>query len=519
MLQESLLQRADDPVSEVLRAALSARPNDLAVVDGDQHWTWQQLGERVAGAAALLRQSGVRADRPVLVVARNGVVHVVALFACRQLGAVYVPVNWRLAEPELADLAQDAQCAAILVDEEFAGAAGRIGPSVGDGAAVLTTTAILDAPAPGGAPDGEPVERPVSADARLVQMYTSGTTGRIKGAMYSAGNLRVVTERHAAAWNIGPDDVSLACMPLFHIGGLAWVLASLSIGAPVVLAREFNPVDILDSCEREHITTTLFVPAMVSALLDVIEQTGRRPALRRITCSGAPMPPALITRAQSVLDVDLYQVYGLTEATGALTQLDPPDHRGDQILSVGRPYPWIELKVVDPATGDELPPGVDGEVWTRSEQVFLGYRGLPEETSAALTEDGWLRTGDIGVVDADGLLYLRDRRKDMVISGGENVYPAEVEKVLAAYEPVLEVAVIGVPSQRWGETVKAIVVPRPGRVIDPADLIAFTRTRLAAFKCPTSVDVVDVLPRTASGKIRKDILREPFWAGRSRNIG
>jgi long-chain acyl-CoA synthetase len=217
------------------------------------------------------------------------------------------------------------------------------------------------------------------------------------------------------------------------------------------------------------------------------------------------------------------QIYGLTEATGAFAQLSADEHdphgpRADLLRSSGRPYPWVAVRTVDPETGHDTTPGAVGEIWTRSTQNLLGYWRQPRQTARALTPDGWLRTGDLARIDADGYLFLVDRVKDMVISGAENVYPAEVEAVLATHPGISEVAVIGVPDDQWGETVKAVVVAEPGVAIDPIEVIDFARQRLARFKCPTSVDVVMTLPRTATGKIRKPELREHYWAGQERGI-
>jgi long-chain acyl-CoA synthetase len=245
--------------------------------------------------------------------------------------------------------------------------------------------------------------------------------------------------------------------------------------------------------------------------------------LRRVFYSGAPISPIALTKTMAALRCDFVQIYGLTEATGAFAQLpahehDPAGPLAHLLLSAGRPYPWVEVRVVSTATEGDVPAGEIGEIWTRSEQNLVGYWNDPEQTARALTPDGWLRTGDLGRVDEAGRIFLVDRAKDLVISGGENVYPVEVENVLAAHPLLTEVAVIGVPHERWGETVKAIVVARAGAELDQDDVIGFVRQRLASFKCPTSVDFVATLPRTATGKVLKHLLREPYWHGYDRRI-
>jgi acyl-CoA synthetase (AMP-forming)/AMP-acid ligase II len=265
------------------------------------------------------------------------------------------------------------------------------------------------------------------------------------------------------------------------------------------------------------------VPAMLSALCSVADVAARKLSLRRVFYSGAPISPIALTKAMAALHCDFVQIYGLTEATGAFAQLpahehDPTGPLAHLLLSAGRPYPWVEVRVVSTATGGDVAAGEIGEIWTRSEQNLVGYWNDPEQTARALTPDGWLRTGDLGRVDEAGRIFLVDRAKDLVISGGENVYPLEVENVLAAHPLLAEVAVIGVPHERWGETVKAIVVARAGAKLDQNDVIGFARQRLAGFKCPTSVDFVATLPRTATGKVLKHVLREPHWHGYDRRI-
>ena len=241
-------------------------------------------------------------------------------------------------------------------------------------------------------------------------------------------------------------------------------------------------------------------------------------ALRSIAYGASPITTPVLKSALRTFGCSLYGIYGLTESTGGVIQLDPADHdpggpREHLLRSAGRPLPWVELRIVDPATGAESAAGETGEVWLRAPNVTPGYFNRPQETAAALTADGWLRTGDGGYLDADGYLFLTDRIKDMIVSGGENVYPVEVEEALAQHPDVAEVAVIGVPDERWGETVKALVVARPGSAPTADELIAFARERLAGYKLPRSVDFVEELPRTPSGKVLKRELRKRYSGG------
>jgi long-chain acyl-CoA synthetase len=313
-------------------------------------------------------------------------------------------------------------------------------------------------------------------------------------------------------------------MPLFHIGGSGWALVGMAVGCHSILFREFAPAEILDSLERHRVTNALFVPAMLQFLAGVPGAAERDySALRGIVYGASPITSDVLRRAMQTFPCPFVQVYGLTETTGAITQLPASDHalegpRAHLLRSAGRALPWVGLRVVDPATGAARAPGEVGEVWTRSVQNFKGYWGRPDETAHTVTTDGWLRTGDAGYLDDAGYLFLTDRVKDLIITGGENVYPAEVENALSEHPAVGDVAVIGVPDERWGETVKAIVVLRPGAAAGADEIIGHARARLAHYKCPTSVDFASTLPRNPSGKLLKRELREPYWRGRERNI-
>jgi len=322
--------------------------------------------------------------------------------------------------------------------------------------------------------------------------------------------------------------VSLVAMPLFHIGGTGWALGGMSRGGHSVILRDVDPAAMLRLIEEHRITETFVVPAVLMFVLATPElATTDVGSLRTIYYGAAPVSEDLLVRSMEALGCDFAQVYGLTETTGAITSLlaedhDPSGPRSRLLQSAGRPLPHVEIRIVDPDTGEELPVGNVGELWTRSDQNMLGYWGKSDATADVLSGEGWFRTGDAGWVDAEGYVFLHDRIKDMIVTGGENVYPAEVENALQAHPSVADAAVIGIPDDRWGETVKAIVVRTPDAPDDDealaADIIAATRERLAHYKCPTSVDFIDVLPRNPSGKVLKRELRKPYWAGRSRKV-
>jgi long-chain acyl-CoA synthetase len=288
--------------------------------------------------------------------------------------------------------------------------------------------------------------------------------------------------------------------------------------------RDVDPAEILRVIPAHGITNAFMVPAVIQFLLVTpgVDDTDFS-SLRTLVYGASPITDKVLIAGMETFGCEFIQVYGLTETTGAITQLDgadhDPGHRPQLLRSCGRPYPWVEMRVVDSATGEDVPVGRVGELWTRSHQNMAGYWNNPDATAQAITPDGWFKTGDAGFMDADGFVFLHDRVKDMIVSGGENVYPAEVENVLMKHPAVADVAVIGVPDERWGEAVKAIVVKAAGADIDEADIIAFARESLAGYKLPKSVDFAEVLPRNPSGKLLKRELREPYWAGVERRIG
>jgi len=324
------------------------------------------------------------------------------------------------------------------------------------------------------------------------------------------------------AWNSWkPDDISLVAMPVAHIAGTGWGIAGLLNGAKTVVAREFNACEVLDFIERDGVTRTFMVPA---ALQMIVRQPRARQMdfsrLKYVLYGASPIPLDLLRECMEVFGCGFCQQYGMTETCGTIVYLPPEDHDpagNPRMRAAGLPMPGVELRIVDEA-GKPLPPRGVGEVVIRSEANIPGYWKLPEVTATVIDAAGWLHTGDAGYLDEDGYLYIQDRIKDMIISGAENIYPAEVESAIYGHPDVAEVAVIGVPDETWGEAVKALVVPKPGTQPDPADIIAFARTRIAKFKAPKSVEFIDALPRNASGKILRRILREPFWAGRERGV-
>jgi long-chain acyl-CoA synthetase len=293
--------------------------------------------------------------------------------------------------------------------------------------------------------------------------------------------------------------------------------------ARTVLMRELDPVAMTKLIEAEGITHAFLVPAVLQFLLLVPTDDVDLSSMKLIAYGASPISEEVLVASMQQFGCDFVQVYGLTETSGAVTQLDPEDHdpggdRAHLLRSAGRPMPGVELKIVDPDTGETLPDGTVGEVWIRTDQNMLGYWKLPDATAEALPGEGWFRSGDAGYL-ADGFLFIHDRVKDMIVSGGENIYPAEIENILMSHPAVADVAVIGIPSEQWGESPHAVVVAAADAEPDADDLLAYARERLAGFKVPRSVEFVEAIPRNPSGKMLKRELRAPYWEGRDRNVG
>jgi long-chain acyl-CoA synthetase len=323
------------------------------------------------------------------------------------------------------------------------------------------------------------------------------------------------------AWNRWlPDDAAIQAMPVSHISGAGWGIMAVHYGATCHIQRQFDIDLTFDMIERDRISKIFLVPAALQFLVRHPRAAGIDfSRIREMGYGASPIPLPLLRESMRVLGCGFVQFYGMTETTGTIVALPPEDHTPEgspRMRAAGKPLPWVEIRVVD-ANGDTLPPGEVGEIVTRSQANMVGYWKRPEET-ARIMRDGWLYTGDAGYMDGDGYLYIHDRVKDMIISGGENIYPAEVESALAEHAAIAEVAVIGVPDEKWGESVMAVVVTRPDASLAADELIAWSRTRIAGFKTPKTVAFIDSLPRNAAGKILKRELRAPYWQGRTRQV-
>jgi long-chain acyl-CoA synthetase len=516
-------------IADIIRTHGADRPDVVALELDGRSLTFGDLDARSSQVAQALRAAGVAAGDRVAFIDKNSAEWFEVSFGLAKLGAVNVSVNWRLAPAEMSQIIDDAQAQVVIVGPEFVGHIEKIEPDLGR---VHTIVAI------GGHDrwvgyadwvDGHPADDPgvpPSGDDIAFQLYTSGTTGLPKGVMLTNDNFFQGVTGISSQWRFTPDSVNLAMMPMFHIAGAGWAMVGLYHGCTTVVLRDIDPARILEVIPEHRITNAFMVPAVIQFVLMTpgVESTDFS-SLRTLVYGASPITDKVLVQGIDTFGCEFIQVYGLTETTGAITQLDGAEHdpegRPHLLRSCGRPYPWVEMRAVD-GEGNDVPAGQVGELWTRSHQNMAGYWNNPAATSEAITPDGWFRTGDAGFLDEEGFVFLHDRVKDMIVSGGENVYPAEVENVLAKHPAVADVAVIGVPDEKWGEAVKAIVVPADSAV-DPADieatLIAFARESLAGYKLPKSVDIAEALPRNPSGKILKRELREPYWAGVDRRVG
>lgn len=491
-------------------------PTRAALVRGERRLSFGELDARAGAVAGLLRAAGLGEGDRLLLAAGNAIETFEVILGCSRAGVVAVPVDVRLTLAELLALAADAGPRAVVADETLApgllnaladGALSATVP-VALGLGTAYQKALATTPAP-----GLPV--PANPDRVVLQVYTSGTSGTAKGVLITEANLAAKVGQAGPRWGFGPASVSLLSTPLSHIGALSWGLVGIHAGATTILGTETDGPALVRRLRDERVTHAFLVPTLLDRIA-AAAGSERFPDLQTVLYGAAPSSAQTRERAQAALGPVLHQVYGLTETTGSITELTPEDARGaggPAAGSVGRPYPWVTIEIRDPASGTAVATGTPGEVWTHSAQNTPGYAGRPAATAALLTADGWLRTGDVGWLDADGLLHLTDRLSDLIVTGGDNVSPAEVEEVLRRHPDVADAAVFGVPDPRWGEAVTAAVVLREGATATEADLAALAAHAaggLAAYKRPQRIHVRTELPRNAAGKVLRRALKETY---------
>jgi len=512
-------------LADVTRCHAARRPSSIAMVFNGSETSYDQLDRRASRVANAIIAEGVQPQTRIAVLDKNSDSFFEVMFGSSKANTVFVAVNWRLAPGEMAYIINDASTEILFVGHEYFDTVQKIRADF---------TTVKKIVALGGShpqwesyvdwrdrqPDNDP-QLPADIHDVALQLYTSGTTGYPKGAQITNDNLlsfMPVAVHEFGSWTAG--DVSLVCMPLFHIGGSGWACIAFYVGAKAVIAREIDCKEILRLIPEQKITRIFAVPALLLFLLQTpgVGETDFS-SLVQIVYGAAPIPLDLLRGSIQTFKCGFAQVYGLTETTGAITYLAPAEHDAEgnaRMRSCGKAHSAAELRVVDDA-GRDLPPGEVGEIICRARQNMKSYWNVPEETRRTVRGE-WLYTGDAGYLDADGYLYIHDRIKDMIVSGGENIYPAEVESVIFSHPAVADVAVIGAPDDVWGEAVKAVVVIKNGSEVTGEEIIAFARERIAHYKAPRSVEFVAVLPRNPSGKILKRQLRAPYWEGRERQV-
>ena len=478
--------------------------------------TFDQLNKRCNQVASALASSGVKRGDRVGLLLMNSAEFVESYFAIAKMGGVVVPINWRLIPDELEFIIKDSGVTTLIFGEEFIENITEI-HSRGDktdisqwlmvseasGATAFSQdyTAFREA----GSTD-EPVIEAENDDLLFI-MYTSGTTGLPKGVVHTHATTEGALHTFQNSITVRFGDINLAALPMFHVGALAPITYNIYCGATSVVVREFNPALTWKLIEDEKITTGLLVPAMLNFMLQVPNfDRYDFSSVRSILSGAAPLPVSLIKQYDE-LGIPIHQVYGLTESCGPACVMDS-DHAAEKMGSTGRAFFHTEVRIVDEA-GKDCASDEAGEIWVRGSHIMKEYWNRPDATEESLVADGWLRTGDVASMDTDGFVTIQDRLKDMIITGGENVCPAEIENIILGHPDVAEVAVIGQPSKRWGESPLAVVVGK-SESLSEADVLKYCDGKLARFKLPKSAVFIDVIPRNPSGKVLKRILREQF---------
>ncbi|MFZ1062653.1 MAG: long-chain-fatty-acid--CoA ligase [Acidimicrobiales bacterium] len=518
-----------ESIADILRAQALARPSSVAISGEGRSITYGDLDARSSQLANALRELGVTKGDRVAYLDRNATEFWETAFAAAKIGAAITPLNFRLSAPEIATILRDAEPSAVVIsDSVLADLDSTWRPTpittlvVGDATPRAASNEFAYEEVLSAHETNDPGDR-VTGSQLAVLMYSSGTTGPPKGIQITADNLLFAVANFTNEFR--PDETSsnLVSPPYYHIAASGWSLIAMNVGGRIVQVREPLPRTLLTLMVRERTTHAALVPAIIRMIVEMPDAwEADFSNLRTVVYGSSPIDPVLLARAVELFDAEFTQSYGLTETVGIGTVLRPTDHVDSdtsRLKSAGRAATDVNVEIVDFATGQPVPTGEVGEIIIRGPQVTPGYWRRPQETAAMFLDDGGLRTGDAGRMDAQGYVYIVDRIKDIIVSGGENIPPAEIETVMMSHPSVLEAAVVGIPSQRWGETPMAFVVLRPDAVSTEQELINFCRDNLAHYKCPTSVKFVDSLPRNPSGKVLRRELRGPYWAERDRSVG
>lgn len=515
-------------IADVVSFWAKEMPDKIAQVFEGRSTTFAELDRNSSLVAAGLRVLGIGSQDRIAYLDKNSDLYFELLYGSSKAGSVVVGINWRLAAPEVAYILNDSSAKILFVGPEFAGLIREIQSDIPNVTSIISMEGAdenwLDFQAWRDSQNADQESHPQLPEDVAIQLYTSGTTGHPKGVELTNANY-VSAFRNFTAMDVPEmtsDDVAMVCMPVFHVAGVNMGLIGTYAGTTNVITREVNPPEILELVEKYKVTMAIWVPAVIRFLLLQPEVRDRDlSSLRTIFYGASPISLDVLKQAMEVFGCEFVQLYGLTETTGQATYLPAADHDpegNERMRSCGITMPNLEISVMD-TDGQEAATGDVGEVWIRGDAVMKGYFNNPAATLESIDKNGWFKSGDIGYLDKDGYLYIYDRVKDMIVSGGENVYPAEVENALMDHEAVSDAAVIGVPDDQWGEAVKGVVVLHEGAEASEEDIISFAKKRIAGFKTPKSIDFVAELPRNPSGKILKRVLREPYWKDLDRQVG
>ncbi|MEO0713653.1 MAG: long-chain-fatty-acid--CoA ligase [Pseudomonadota bacterium] len=513
-------------VADITRVQARTRPDAVALWFEDKETSFAALDRRASQVANGLKTAGAQIGDRIGYLGKNLDVYYEMMFGCAKARMAMAGINNRLAPPETQFILSDSGASVLFVAKEFYDTIEQIK----DECPALKLIVAIDGGHPDwpsyadwrdGQDDTDPMLE-IQDDDDVIQLYTSGTTGLPKGVMLSDENyMGFFSQAAVLEWSsYGAGEAVMNCMPLFHVAGVNVGILAAAQGAKTVVVREIDPMQILQLIPEQKIVHAFWVPAVILMLTQIpnVRETDFS-NLKQVFYGASPITEDLLKTAVDIMGARFTQLYGLTETVGAGTFLSPEAHDPSwgKLRSCGVPWPGAVVRCVDD-TGAPVPTGDVGEIVIMSNFVMKGYWNRPDATAEAI-QNGFFYTGDAGYFDGDGFLFIHDRVKDMIVSGGENVYPAEVENAIFGHPGVADVAVIGVPDEKWGEAVKAIIVPKPDANPSPEEVIAYAKERIAGYKCPKSVDLIDALPRNPSGKILRRELREPYWKDHERRVG
>lgn len=514
-------------LADVTRYHAAQKPEAVATVFEDRATTYGVFDAHASQVANGIIAAGIKPRTRVGYLGKNSDIYFELLFGAAKANVIVVGINWRLAPPEVEYIVADAEMEMLFVEQDFFGVIDQIQGSIPTVKQIVAMSGARDDwpafLAWRDAQDTTDPMVPIEAEDVCCQMYTSGTTGHPKGVqMTNRGFFALrASEARAGAWaEWDDDDVIMVPMPVFHIGGTGWGFQGFYYGGKVVILEQADPGEIIEAIEKYRVTKVFVVPAVLSLMLQHdLAATADFSSVKVVLYGASPIPEDVLERAIKTFKCPFVQLYGMTETNGTVVYLPFEEHKlgTERMKAAGKPFDEVEIIIGD-AKDNPVPTGDVGEILIKTQSIMKGYWNLPEASEEAV-RGGWYHSGDAGYMDEDGFIYVYDRVKDMIVSGGENIYPAEIESALSAHPAVADIAVIGIPSERWGEEVKAVIVPADGEGADADAIIEFARTQIAGYKVPKSIDFVDALPRNPSGKLLKKELRAPYWEGHDRQVG